>query len=89
MASCAILAGCGNHSHEGHEHDHGNAEACEGHDHEGHDHGAEEHSGHGHAEEAEHGHEGHNHNGEIEVSLNVRRHSESQPTLCPSGISPR
>ncbi|HAY18326.1 MAG TPA: efflux transporter periplasmic adaptor subunit [Rikenellaceae bacterium] len=69
MASCAILAGCGNHSHEGHEHDHGTAEACEGHDHEGHNHGAEEHAGHGHAEEAEHGHEGHNHNGKIEVSL--------------------
>ena len=67
MAFCAILAGCGNHSHEGHEHDHG-TEACEGHDHghEGHNHKAGEH---GHSEEAEHGHEGHSHNDEIEVSL--------------------
>ena len=69
MASCAVLVGCGNHSHEGHQQDHGTAEACEGHDHahEGHDHGAEGHAGHGHAEEAEQGHEGHN--DEIEVSL--------------------
>ncbi len=71
MASCAVLVGCGNHSHEGHQQDHGTAEACEGHDHahEGHDHGAEGHAGHGHAEEAEQGHEGHSHNDEIEVSL--------------------
>ena len=56
MASCAILAGCGNHSHhEGHDHDHG-TEAHEEHDH---DHEADGHEGH----------EGHNHNGEIEVSL--------------------
>ena len=69
MASCAVLVGCGNHSHEGHQQDHGTAEACEGHDHahEGHDHGAEGHAGHGHAEEAEQGHEGHN--DEIKVSL--------------------
>ena len=44
MASCAMLAGCGNHSHH------------EGHDHEGHDHGTE-------------ACEDHDHNGEIEVSL--------------------
>ncbi len=56
MASCAILAGCGNHSHhEGHDHNHG-TEAHEGHDHD------READGHD-------GHEGHNHNGEIEVSL--------------------
>ncbi len=56
MASCAILAGCGNHSHhEGHDHNHG-TEAHEEHDHD------READGHD-------GHEGHNHNGEIEVSL--------------------
>ncbi len=63
MASCAILAGCGNHSHhDGHSHDHG-TEASEGHDHE-----AEGHHNNGEANEHE-GHEGHSHDGEIEVSL--------------------
>lgn len=65
MASCAILAGCGNHSHHeghdhGHDHDH---EACESHSH-------SDHEGHGHDEADEHeGHEGHSHDGEIVVSL--------------------
>ncbi len=54
MASCAILAGCGNHSHH------------EGHDH---GHGTEAHEGHDHEADGHEGHEGHNHNGEIEVSL--------------------
>lgn len=58
MAFCAILAGCGNHSHsEGDGHNHG-TEECEGHDHEG--------------EEGK-GHEGHNHNGEIAVSLEQQK----------------
>lgn len=62
MASCAIMAGCGNHSnHDGHDHEH-----------EGHDHATEAHEGHDHdhdEDKEEAGHEGHNHNGEIEVSL--------------------
>ncbi len=64
MTSCAILAGCGNHSkHEGHDHEH-----------EGHDHGSEAYEGHDHEHDhgeakEEAGHEGHNHNGEIEVSI--------------------
>ncbi len=55
MASCALVAGCGNHSHhEGHSH---GDEACNGH-------------GHNHDEAIEEaGHEGHDHDGEIEVSL--------------------
>ena len=78
MAFCAILAGCGNHSHsddghgeETHEaHSHG-AEGCDGHHH-------EHNNDHGHSHEAhddhEHDHEGHEgHNGEINVSLEQQK----------------
>ncbi len=68
MAGCAVLAGCHNHSGEG-DHDH---EATEESHHHHHDGESEEHHhhnhGHGEAEE-EHGHEGHDHSGEIVVSL--------------------
>lgn len=66
MALCAILAGCGSnsqHSGKGHDHDEET--------HEGHDHGAEEHEDHDHGEHE--GHEGHNHNGEISVSLEQQK----------------
>ena len=78
MAFCAVLAGCGNHSHnEGDDHEaekhethaHG-AEGCDGHDH-GHSHGHEAHNEHEH--EHDHGEEGGSHNGEINVSLEQQK----------------
>ena len=78
MAFCAVLAGCGNHSHnEGDDHEtekhethaHG-AEGCDGHDH-GHSHGHEAHNEHDHNHD--HGEEGGSHNGEINVSLEQQK----------------
>lgn len=80
MAFCAILAGCGNHSHsegddhgaEAHEaHAHG-AEGCDGHNH-GHSHGHEAHDEHNHDHDHGHGEEGGSHNGEINVSLEQQK----------------
>ena len=74
MAFCAILAGCGNHSHsEGDDH---GAETHEAHAHgaegcDGHDHGQEAHDEHDH--DHGHGEEGGSHSGEINVSLEQQK----------------